>query len=442
MSGSASSLLLTLFVFPGSTLGQMPTSTDAAIAELRRLLADQRAALDRQARIIEDQGRTLIALQQQIRGATRSSEDPPAPDLASPPTAVAATGAQPPASQPPSSRTSAEPAPDLPALAVTAGDFPGSIRVPGTESSFKLGGQARLVAVHTLDALGTDDRFVTSSIPVGVPRAGEEASTVYSPTASRLSTDLRMPSQRGPMRLFIESDFAGAGRAMRLRHAFLQTKNFVVGQSWSTFSDPEADPIGIDFEGLNAISRFRQPLFRWTPSAAGSRYQWALAVENPAPDLTGAQGVNYTPDFVARLRFEPGRKQGLLLYTGHLQASVVARQLRGEVSGESDTALATGGIGGTISGVLIPRWDTDDRIKFAVNGVDFRSFPEIDFDGADGSVDPRMRHFYGQVSNLLIGQTWTTRNDGRPADSVSRDPIQRSPRPPGPQRSMDCLPVG
>ena len=27
----------------------------------------------------------------------------------------------------------------------------------------------------------------------------------------------------------------------------------------------------------------------------------------------------------------------------------------------------TGGIGGTVSGVLIPRWDADDRIKFAVN---------------------------------------------------------------------------
>ena len=52
-----------------------------------------------------------------------------------------------------------------------------------------------MVAVHTLDALGTDDRFVTSSIPVGVPLAGEEARTVYSPTASRLSTELRMPSE-------------------------------------------------------------------------------------------------------------------------------------------------------------------------------------------------------------------------------------------------------
>ncbi len=195
-------------------------------------------------------------------------------------------------------------------MVVSAGEFPGSIRIPGTESAFKLGGQARMVAVHTLDALGTDDRFVTSSIPVGVPQAAEEARTVYSPTASRLSTELRMPSPRGPMRMFIESDFAGAGRTMRLRHAFLQTNRFVVGQTWSTFSDPEADPIEIDFEGLNAISLFRQPLFRWTPSSSDSRYQWALALENPAPDLTGAQGVNYTPDFVARLRWEPNRNEG------------------------------------------------------------------------------------------------------------------------------------
>ena len=61
-----------------------------------------------------------------------------------------------------------------------------------------------MVAVHTLNALGTDDRFVTSSIPVGVPKAGEEARTVYSPAASRLSTELRTPSPRGSMRTFIE----------------------------------------------------------------------------------------------------------------------------------------------------------------------------------------------------------------------------------------------
>ena len=190
--------VVALLVAPCSALAQ--TTTDAAIAELRQQLADQRAALDRQARIIEEQGRVLASLQQRVEGANRGPE--------------AAVGTQAPVSQQPASRTAAEPTPDLPTAVVTAGEFPGSIRIPGTESAFKLGGQTRLVAVHTLDALGTEDRFVTSSIPVGATRAGEEARTVYSPIASRLSTELRMPSSRGPMRMFIESDFAGAGRAI------------------------------------------------------------------------------------------------------------------------------------------------------------------------------------------------------------------------------------
>jgi hypothetical protein len=351
--------VVALYVVSGSAFAQPTTGTDAAIAELRQLLADQRAALDRQAHIIEEQGRTLEALRQRVEGvnpAAAERREPEAPALA-----TAATQLQ---ESQPVSRTAAERPPDLPAAVVSAGEFPGSIRIPGTESAFKLGGQARMVAVHTLNALGTDDRFVTSSIPVGMTRAGENARTTYTPEASRLSTELRMPSPRGPLRAFIESDFAGPSGGMRLRHAFLQTDHFVVGQTWSTFSDPEAEPIGIDFEGLNAISQFRQPQIRW-------RYQLALSLENPAPDLTGAEGVNLTPDLVVRLRWEPERKRELLTqlfgHTAHVQASLLVRQLRGEASGPTDATPATGGIGGNISGVLVTRWAADDRIKFAAN---------------------------------------------------------------------------
>ena len=59
---------VTLLAVPCSTLAQTTTRPDAAIAELRQLLADQRAALDRQARTIEEQGRTLAALQRQVEG--------------------------------------------------------------------------------------------------------------------------------------------------------------------------------------------------------------------------------------------------------------------------------------------------------------------------------------------------------------------------------------
>ena len=42
---------------------------------------------------------------------------------------------------------------------------------------------------------------------------------------------------------------------------------------------------------------------------------------------------------------------------------------------------------------------------------EFRSFAEFDFYGSSGPVDPRMRHFYGQLANVLLGQTWTTFTD-------------------------------
>lgn len=44
-------------------------------------------------------------------------------------------------------------------------------------------------------------------------------------------------------------------------------------------------------------------------------------------------------------------------------------------------------------------------------GGDLRTYAEVDLFGPNGAPDPRMRHFYGQVMNVLIGHTWTTFTD-------------------------------
>jgi hypothetical protein len=144
-------------------------------------------------------------------------------------------------------------------------EFPGSISIPGTDTAIRFGGQVRTVFVRNLGGLGTEDRFVTSSIPIaGTPDAAKESRTTISASASRLGTDFRTPTPFGQLRAFLEGDFAGDNRTYRLRHAFGQWRGFLIGQTWSTFSDPEAEPDGLDFEGLNAISLFRQPEIRWT----------------------------------------------------------------------------------------------------------------------------------------------------------------------------------
>jgi hypothetical protein len=328
--------------------GQQPT-VEAMLTELRQLVTEQRALIDGQAERIG-------ALEQRL-----AAQPPPQAGVPATPAALAPE---------PKAAQDAQRQPEMPRGVVSAGEFPGSIRIPGTDSAIKFGGQARMTLVNTLGPLGTDDRFVTSSIPVGADQqAGQDARTVYSPSASRFGIDLRTPLERSTVRTFIEGDFAGSKNTFRLRHAFMQTNRWVIGQTWSTFSDPEADPIGLDFEGLNAISLFRQAQIRYTHPLR-EHFQLALALENPAPDLTGASAVNLTPDLIARLRWEPKTAMtGVLGLSAaqHVQAAIIGRQLRGEVTDQPQLTLSTGGFGMNVSGALVPRWDSDDRIKFATN---------------------------------------------------------------------------
>ena len=257
--------------------------------------------------------------------------------------------------------------PDLPSDVVSAGDFPGSMRVPGTDVAMKVAGLVRVTAVDTFGPLGTEDRFVTSSIPVaGSPEAGKEPRFVLTPIPSRVNLDVRTPTGVGAMRAFVEGDFAGSSKAFRLRHAYGQWKSLLVGQTWSTFADPEAEPDGIDFEGLNAIALFRQPLVRWT-KPLGERYSLAAAIENPAPDITNAKGVSQFPDIVVRARWRPseGRSKGpfglmnVFRQDAHVNVALLFRQIRGEPLDQPNTTLSTTGFGVGVSGRLTAPWQAD-----------------------------------------------------------------------------------
>jgi hypothetical protein len=250
--------------------------------------------------------------------------------------------------------------PELPADVVSAGDFPGSIRVPGMDAAIKFGGRIRTAAVFTLDPLGTDDRFLTNSIPVGETFvSGQDERTNISARASRLNVEFRTPIGAKEVRAFFEGDFAGAANAFRLRHAYAQFLGFIVGQTWSTFSDPWADHEDLDFEGVSSENLIRQPQLRyWWSPRPGMRA--AFAAETPQVSLTGGTGVNLVPDLIGRLFWEhqPG---------GHLQAAAVLRQIRGETASQEVRAEWGGGF--SVSGVLPLRVrGLKDRIVFQVNG--------------------------------------------------------------------------
>ncbi len=338
------------------------TSIAATVAALVRTIEAQQERLDAQGRQIE-QLRLDMAETRALR-QTPAAEAPPAgapateplpttPAVDAPPPAEPQTPAEPPAGQ-------ARPRAEIPPDVVTGGDA-GAFQIGGGDASLRFGGLVRVNWVSTYHALLVDDRFQTSAIPVaGSPESlrGGRVNVIASP--SRFNFDLRTPTGVGYMRAFIEGDFAGDGNTLRLRHAYGQWRRFIFGQTWSTFSDPEAEPDGIDFEGLNAIVLFRQPQIRWSfPLREGLRL--AFAFEDPRPDLTGATGLNQVPDAVTRVRWEPGRG-------GHVQLAGVFRQLRGEPVDRPNDEVTAAGYGVNLSGrIPIPVAGNRDHLLFQHN---------------------------------------------------------------------------
>lgn len=333
------------------------------------------------------------------------------------------------------------------AVANLKGDFPGSFKIPGTDAALRIGGRVRMVYINSFDAIGSDDRFVTSSIPIaGSEEAGKTSRVEFSVVPSRFNFDLRTPTGVGYMRAFIEADFAGGSDHLRLRHAFGQWGRWLMGQAWSTFSDPEAEPDGIDFEGLNAISMARQPQIRWT-RPLGERTSFAIAFEEANPELTGAEGVNQVPDLVLRLRWDPEDVRfgfGLLGEGSHIQTALLIRQLRGEVetlAGSPRETLATTGYGINISGVMPVPWARDrDRLRWAWNagqGIGRYISDLSAVGGQDAVYDHDLdelealpvasaylgyEHWWRRElrSTLTAGYVWVDNLDSQPAEALRR----------------------
>lgn len=300
--------------------------------------------IETQQRVIDEQGRRLDALQRQLddlRGQTVT----------------------PTVNRQPQGSPDADPRgqrPEAPPDLVRSGDFPGSLTIPGSDAAFKLGGLVRVNWVSTLDPLLVEDRFITADIPIDVTNAPIGGRVEVMAIPSRFNLDLRTQTGVGYMRAYLEADFAGSGNTLRLRHAYGQWRRLLFGQTWSTFADPESEPDGIDFEGLNAIVRFRQPQVRWSWAAA-EHLRVAFALEQPGTEIAGLTAANERPDLVARIRWEPVTDR-------HLQAAVLYRDLRGFPSNAPQHVVGATGWGATVSGRWpSPAWRTHDEMLFQLN---------------------------------------------------------------------------
>ncbi len=271
--------------------------------------------------------------------------------------------------------------PEDPVSAMGQEDFPGALRIPGTDASMKIGGWVKAAFVKSFDPLESTDRFIVGSIPVGGASPGVEEESSLTANQSRLNLELREKTPVGDLRAFVEGDFAGNNDQFRLRHAYGQYANLLTGKTWSTFYDPQASPETVDFEGINGRTSLRQTQIRWFPNF-GEDWNLQIAFEDPNsevseivvvgsqdPDDPGfnpnlgeefqADGVSDLPDFIlsARRRW---------FNRWHLKTSFVLHQVRAQYTQDPDLPTEDVlGWGASVSGSIKSPWfDDRDNIKF------------------------------------------------------------------------------
>ncbi len=203
-------------------------------------------------------------------------------------------------------------------LAQWRGSFPGSFRVPGTDTSVRLYGFAKLNMSGDFGPRNRSDTTTGSSIPLshGANGARSEGDFQASGRRSRIGIETRTPFSEafGEIRTQIEMDFAGQNTDLttqatsnaytpRLRQAFAEFGQFqpggwgtvLVGQSNSLFSEGALLPLQWlnDWTALG-IGSIRQAQLRYTHRFTNG-FNISAAVENSYSDVTSTTGTSY-PD--------------------------------------------------------------------------------------------------------------------------------------------------
>jgi len=275
----------------------------------------------------------------------------------------------------------------LPANVVTSGDLPGSFKIPGTDTSLKIYGLARLDMTHDLKGRTSsiNDWDWASAIyvqPFDNASTGKSSKgqTYMTGRVSRIGFMTSTPTDSAPLLVKVEGDFnspnqfygelATNSMNFRLRHAYGEKGNLLVGQTWSNFSDLGSFPDTVDFNTVGSAAQIRQPQIRYSIPMGASKL--SLSVENPQslslPTTAGAADFDKTPDFIANWTMSGAR--------GHVSLRAVSLDYRNDNHAKRGYGLGLGGslklgddllVAGIQGGEGIGRYMLDSIVQGAID---------------------------------------------------------------------------
>lgn len=190
------------------------------------------------------------------------------------------------------------------------GSFEGSILIPGTNTSMRIGGYAKLDMYKDWGRNPGDFILINKIPPAGgpgaVPGQNRTGDVRLHARQSRLDIETRTPTAFGELKVYFEGDFYGGNPAgtsdvvnqsnLGVRHFYGQLGPLLAGQFWSLAMDLDSAPETLDFGGPPGFVFIRQGQIRWTQDM-GNGFSLAGAIESPSSDFTGNTASNNSVPF-------------------------------------------------------------------------------------------------------------------------------------------------
>jgi len=277
----------------------------------------------------------------------------------------------------------------------------------GKWGKLRIYGSMRLNGAYDLNGLTNTNSFSTYDIPVG-EAAIDQARFFMTPYQSRLGVEITRSGLIKNFRIKIETDFLGANNGLRIRHAFVETGNFVIGQTWSTFTDQNSVPQTVDVDGPNSSVQLRTVRIRYSDMILNNKFKYIVSLEAPDPDVVLPDSLKdlipaqFLPDAAGQLIYK--YTEGYLSLAGIIRGITVK-----DSSGSYDQIL---GYGFLLSGSY--KLDTNNKFLFqGVYGAAIsRYITALKGKGIDLVYNPNNQLFQATISfGLLASYLHNWRSD-------------------------------
>jgi hypothetical protein len=293
-------------------------------------------------------------------------------------------------------------------------------------------GSIRVFGSYDFEGLPRADAFSPLEIPV--PEADGVDRYYMDARQTRIGFETTWTKSDSSHTLFarIEADFAGSGNTFRLRHAYIRIDDnrFILGQTWTAFTDITAVPLTVDLDGPASSITLRSTQVRYT-HPIGKRLTLAGSVESPSIDVLASSDSTDTyqsfPDIIGQVRYiRPGFRA---------QGAVVFRMLSTAVDTNERERVVGSGVMGSVLWEVKPGQTLGAQVVMGrgisryVTGISGRGFDLLLDPDDDSFIAPLVRGAYVSYSfsprpkvtlNAILGGLWAPAEEFYPPTAYRR----------------------